>query len=81
MATNTATDTAGLILAAMGAADRSKKWTAEKSGIPVSTFLRKVRGFGDFTIREVANVAQALGVHPSDLLPAEFSRVESQDAA
>lgn len=57
---------------AIRTAERSKKWTAEKSGIPLSTFLRKTRGFGDFTVSEIARVARALGIHPAELLPTEF---------
>lgn len=71
---------ADLIRAAIRTADRTKKWTAEKSGIPTSTFHRKLAGHTDFTVREIANIAQVLAVSPASLLPAEFRTVR-EDAA
>lgn len=68
----TTTETASLVSAAMRRAERSKKWTAEKAGIPVSTFLRKVAGHGDFTVGELARIARALDIEPASLLPEEF---------
>lgn len=60
------------IVAAMNEAERSQKWTAEKSGLAISTFRRKINGGADFTIGEVARVAAALSVKPLALLPDEF---------
>lgn len=71
MATNP-NSTAALVEEAMTTADRSMKWTADRAGIANATFRRKVRGGGDFTVSEVARIGQALGVHPAELLPAEF---------
>lgn len=65
-------DTAHIILAAMESAERSQKWTANKAGIAITTFSRKLHGGADFTLSELARIAKALGVHPADLLPAEF---------
>ena len=62
MATNP-NDTATLILEAMRDADRSMKWTADRSGIANATFRRKIHGGTDFTVSEVARIAKALGVH------------------
>ena len=45
---------------------------ADRAGIANATFRRKLRGGGDFTVSEVARIAQALGIHPADLLPTEF---------
>ncbi|WP_437582685.1 hypothetical protein ACSAGD_10505 [Paramicrobacterium sp. CJ85] len=67
-----ANTTAALIEAAILDAERTKKWTAEKSAIPTTTFNRKLRGGAEFTIGEVLRVADALSVHPYDLLPREF---------
>lgn len=67
------TETAGLITDAMRVAERSKTWTAGKAGLALSTFDRKLRGGGDFTVGEVARIARALQVHPSSLLPPEFA--------
>ena len=65
--------TAQRIEDAMLSAERSKRWTAEKSGIALTTFYRKLSGGADFTIPEVARIARALGVHPASLLPPEFA--------
>ena len=71
MATET---TATLVAEAIASAERSRKWTAEKSGIAVSTLRRKLAGGADFTIGEVERIARALNLHPADLLPSEFVR-------
>lgn len=71
MTTNRET-AADLICAAMEAEERSAKWTADRAGIAVPTFRRKMHGGGDFTVSEVARIAKALGVPPWSLLPAEF---------
>ena len=52
--------------------ERSIKWTAEKSGMAVPTFRRKINNSGEFTLSEIARIANALGVEPSALLPEEF---------
>lgn len=65
---------APLIQAAINRAERSQKWTADKAGIAITTFRRKMNGGGDFTCSEIARVAKALSVHPADLLPAVFAR-------
>lgn len=66
------TTTADMISGAMQTADRSAKWTADRSGISDATFRRKLHGGGDFTVSEVARIARALSIHPADLLPNEF---------
>lgn len=71
MVTKTET-TADLVIEAMRSAERSKKWTAEHSGIALSTFRRKCLGGGDFTVSEVARISEALGISPFSLLPSEF---------
>ncbi|QAB16984.1 XRE family transcriptional regulator [Leucobacter muris] len=53
-------------------AERSIKWTAEKSGIALTTFKRKLNGGTDFTVSETLRVARALGVEPFTLLPTGF---------
>lgn len=69
------TGTPTLVEAARAAAERSKQWVADKSGIPISTFNRKLAGHSDFTVNEIARIAQALGVRPSTLLPDVFREV------
>lgn len=64
----------GLILDQMRKADRTKKWTADRAGIPETTFRRKLRGGADFTVGEVARIAKALSISPGELLPPEFKK-------
>lgn len=47
----------------------SKNATATKAGIPISTFSRKLNGHGDFSIRELGMIADALDLKLEDLLP------------
>ncbi|WP_066303319.1 helix-turn-helix domain-containing protein [Arthrobacter luteolus] len=54
--------------------DRSKKSVADAAGIPLTTFNRKINGHGDFGILELAAIADALQVHPTELLPAAFTQ-------
>lgn len=67
-------EAADLIICAMRTAERSKKWTAAKAGIALTTFMRKLHGGGDFTLSELARIAHALGVKPADLLPSAFKQ-------
>lgn len=64
--------TAALVAEALAQAERSVSWVAEKAGMASSTLHRKLRGTRDFTTGEVASIAEALGIQPSDLLPPEF---------
>lgn len=64
--------TAGKVEEARLSAERSQKWTAEKSGIALSTYKRKIAGGGDFTVSETRRIALALGVAPYTLLPDDF---------
>ena len=74
MATNNTirNTTAENIRHAIMAADRSHRWVADRSGIAMSTLRRKLAGGADFGVLEVVRIANALNVHPADLLPAEF---------
>lgn len=65
-------EVAELVTKAMLEAERSRKWTADKSGMNYTTFVRKLNGGPDFTIPELARIAKALRIEPSTLLPAEF---------
>ncbi|KQR90986.1 MAG: helix-turn-helix transcriptional regulator [Microbacterium ginsengisoli] len=68
LGSNQATTVAEIIAAAIVRADRSQKWVAERAGIPLTTFRRKLRGGNAFTVAEVIAIALALGVDPADLL-------------
>lgn len=75
------TTTPDRIAAAITKRERTKKWTAQKAGIPESTFLRKLAGHTDFTIGELARVASALSVPPASLLPSEFILEDAEQIA
>lgn len=62
------TTVADLIAAAITRAERSQKWVAERCGIPLTTFRRKLRGGNAFTVAEVLAIALALGINPADLI-------------
>lgn len=50
----------------------SKNATATKAGIPISTFSRKLNGHGDFSLRELGMIAEALNLNFADLMPASL---------
>ena len=52
--------------------ERTQKWTADKAGIAHTTFHRKMNGGSDWTVSELARIANVLGVAPAELLPEEF---------
>lgn len=55
-------------------ADSSRNAVARKAGIPLTTFNRKLDGHGDFTLRELGQIAQALNRQLADILPSELTR-------
>lgn len=74
MATKT-TGTPALIQEAIERVERNQRWTADKSGIALTTFRRKMNGGVDFTTTELIRIAGALDTHPADLLPVEFHKM------
>lgn len=58
----------------IGIADRrtNRNAIANKAGIPRTTFDRKVDGHGDFTIRELGAIADALERGLGDIVPKEL---------
>jgi hypothetical protein len=50
----------------------TKNATATKAGIPTTTFNRKLNGDGDFTLRELGKIAEALDRQLVDILPSEL---------
>lgn len=68
------------VKAAYRNAERTQRWVAKKSGIAEGTFNRRMNGGGDFTVSELARIAKALNIHPSELLPSEFIS-QAQSAA
>lgn len=57
----------------------SRNATAILAGIPLSTFNRKINNTGDFSLRELGQIASALDRPLSDILPLELIR--ARDAA
>ena len=45
---------------------------ARKSGIPTTTFSRKLDGHGSFTILELGSIAEALDCELADILPTDL---------
>ncbi|WP_353809115.1 helix-turn-helix domain-containing protein [Agromyces sp. SYSU T00194] len=74
---NVAAETAALVEEAIAHAERSKSWTADRAGIPRTSFYRKLnRGKPNcFTTAELAAIARALGVMPSTLYPHDPEQV------
>ncbi|MBT8161048.1 MULTISPECIES: helix-turn-helix domain-containing protein [Arthrobacter] len=52
---------------------------AKASGIPRTTFDRKLDGHADFTLKELGQIAQALGLHLGQILPVQL--IKAPDAA
>lgn len=50
----------------------TKNATATKAGIPKTAFYRKLNGDGDFTLRELGKIAEALDRQLADILPSEL---------
>ena len=42
---------------------------AKAAGIPATTFDRKINGKNDFTLNELGDIAEALGLTLGDILP------------
>lgn len=59
-------------------AGRTKKSTAMRAGIALSTFERKMLAGGDdFKVTELRRIAAALGVHPATLMPPDLARAQA----
>lgn len=53
---------------------RSKKSVAVESGIPETTFGRKINGHVEFTFGELLRIASVLDVSPAEFVPSAFVR-------
>ncbi len=53
---------------------RSSEWLAVKAGIDVQELDEKLRLSRDFTVTDLAQIAAALRIDVSSLLPATFPR-------
>lgn len=45
---------------------------SEDTGIPRTTLIRKLKGVAQFGTTELVQIANSIGVKPSELLPSEF---------
>ena len=48
--------------------------TAHQAAIPYETLRCQLQGEDDFTISQLGRLADALDVHPAELLPNEFAQ-------
>ncbi|SEC89266.1 helix-turn-helix domain-containing protein [Arthrobacter woluwensis] len=65
------------IAAAIFRSGRSLNSVATESGIPRTTFQRKINGTTPWTVEELAAVGDVLGVKPSSFLPDRFALAEA----
>lgn len=67
------TATAEKVRAAIDSHGETIKSTSDKSGVPYVTLHRKTKGphSTPFTVRELGQIAEALGIHYLELLPAK----------
>lgn len=60
------------ILVAIARSGSNKNKIAKAAGVPLTTFSRKINGHGDFSLRELGNIADALGLTLDQILPMEL---------
>lgn len=60
------------ILVAIAKSGSNKNKIARAAGIPLTTFSRKINGHGDFSLRELGNIAHALDRTLDQILPMEL---------
>lgn len=80
MATESPETVSDLIRAAITRTGRTQKWVRTQAGFAESTWERKIRGHVDWKIGELADVANVLGVHVSELLPPAWLDVSERVA-
>lgn len=51
---------------------RTKQWVSDQTGIPYPTLNRKLAGKTEFKFSELFDIAQLLGVRPSEFTPPVF---------
>lgn len=65
--------TAAQVRATLAAKRVNRKQLAATTGISYRTLCRRLDGDGEFTLSELFEIAGAIGVRPSDLLPPVFA--------
>jgi len=66
------------VASALMRAERSSRWLAARSGIALSDLERKLGLQADFTVADLADIADALGVAVADFVPPVRAEREEQ---
>lgn len=66
------------VASALMRAERSSRWLAARSGIALSDLERKLGLEADFTVADLADIADALGVAVADFVPPVRAEREEQ---
>lgn len=67
-----AEQTAEEVRKAVALSGRTGQSISDETGIPYSTWNRKVKGRTEFSLAELYLIAEALGVTPYELIPSSF---------
>ena len=70
---NIAKEVADKVAASILRADRKKASVAAATGIPSTTFARKINGHVEFGFSELLRIAAELNVNPSEFTPTAFA--------
>jgi hypothetical protein len=62
-------EVADKVAAAILRSGKPKSHIANASGIPLTTFMRKINGHTDFSLSEIDSVARSLGISCAILIP------------
>lgn len=67
--------------AAIDDSDLTKHRIAILSGIPKTTFNRRIDGVDPWNVQEIEAVAQVIGVDPDDLIPQTMRSADRRNAS
>jgi len=70
-------EVADKVAAAILRSGKSKSHVANASGIPLTTFIRKINGHSDFSLSEINSIAQVLGISCAHLIPERMTALAS----
>ena len=65
------------ISAAILHSGKKKNHIAKTAGIPLSTFMKKLKAEGEFSLGEIMAVADAIGVPAHELMPQSIFKQDS----
>jgi transcriptional regulator with XRE-family HTH domain len=60
---------AAAVISQLRTAERSIDWLADETGLSPVALRQKLSGGADFTVADLAEVAAALGISPTTLVP------------